>query len=344
MTFRLGVIGCGLKATDYATTWVRVPDAPSIVAVTDTQAASVARYTGVITAAGLAAPRIYGNAAVLLAAEVPGLDAIYVSTPHAHHAPYALAALEAGLHVLLEKPMALDAVEAARLNDAALQAGKAVVVAYQAALSPLLARIAARAAAGEFGALLSLSGQVWEDWQTRYVGGWKQVPALSGGGFIFDTGSHLLNAVVTLTGQGFAQVSALLENRGRDYELVGSVLGRLTGGAPVTLSFCGDTIPGCESSLTLYFSGAIVTVDIWGKWAEVRMQGGIDREEAGEDTGAVITAFMQTCAGMRENPSPPQRSLHLAELWDSIKLSAGQGAAAILLATRPSNIIKGPLS
>ena len=50
----------------------------------------------------------------------PGVDAVYVATPHHHHFPCGLAAIEAGKHVLIEKPLALNAAEARALPDAAL--------------------------------------------------------------------------------------------------------------------------------------------------------------------------------------------------------------------------------
>ena len=49
----------------------------------------------------------------------PEVDVVYVATPHSHHFPVALAAVEAGKHVLVEKPLALNAVEGEKLREAA---------------------------------------------------------------------------------------------------------------------------------------------------------------------------------------------------------------------------------
>ncbi len=338
MTLSLGVIGCGLKAADYAADWMTLSDPPRVVAITDPSAAAMERYEGIVAAAGRPAPARAADAEALLDAHAGALDAVYVSTPHAFHAPIAILAVRRGLDVLLEKPMAMTASEARALLAARDQTGATVVVAYQAALSPLLARTRARIAAGEFGALRAVTGEVWENWDRRYAGGWKQVPALSGGGFLFDTGSHLMNAAVQMTGQGMAEVAAQIDHLGHAVDLVGTAMGRLADGTPVSLTFCGATAPGCESALTLFLERAIVRLDVWGGWVEVRTAEGTQREaanaEAGEDRGSVLETFRAARAG-GSNPSAPERSLHLAELWDAMRDSAARGSARVTLATRP---------
>ena len=60
----------------------------------------------------------------------PGIDAVYVATPHHHHFPCATMAIEAGKYVLVEKPLALNAAEAKKLADAALDKGVFSMEAY----------------------------------------------------------------------------------------------------------------------------------------------------------------------------------------------------------------------
>jgi predicted dehydrogenase len=333
MTFKLGVIGCGLKASGYAGSWIKSGIDLSFEAIMDNTQSSVDRFAGIVRAGG-GNPRLYDDAEKMLAAEAGGLDAVYISTPHALHFPYALMALEHGLDVLLEKPMSLSSDEAKALIAARDKAGKTIVVAYQASLSPLLASLRARDAAGEFGALLTVTGEVWENWQVRYAGNWKQIPALSGGGFMFDTGAHLLNAPVKVTGRSYERAAAQLQNRGQDYELIGSVMGLMSGGVPFTMVFCGDTTQGCASSVTYYYEKAMVKADIWGKWIEVHQNGNVTRQEVGEDMPYVLKAFIDTCQGRMANPSTAETSLHLAEFWECINRSSAEGAVPLALATR----------
>lgn len=334
MTLRLGIIGCGLKAASYARSWLAGGTPPEIVAITDTSAASVARYAAIVAQSGAPQPRVHPDADALLGAEAGRIDAVYISTPHVFHQAYAKAALKAGVDVLLEKPMALSADEARDILAARDASGAKVVVAYQSSLSPLIAGFRDRSRAGEFGELLAVTGEVWEHWETRYAGNWKQRPELSGGGFVCDTGSHLLNAVMQATGRGYTRVSGALRSLGRPYELVGGILAEIDGGVPVTLAFCGNTTKGCESVLSLFFERAILRLDVWGKWAELRQGATVTREAGGEPNDAVLDIFTAVTRGA-PNPSTPEQSLHLAELWDLIKQSSADGSIPLPLTTRP---------
>ena len=82
--------------------------------------------------------------------------------------------------------------ELIRLRD---QSGATLVVAYQGSLSPLVDKAAAMIRSNELGELRSIQGLVWQNWKERYAGHWKQKVEISGGGFLIDTGVHLLNAL-----------------------------------------------------------------------------------------------------------------------------------------------------
>ena len=121
------------------------------------------------------------------------LDAVMIVTPHAFHFAQATAALEAGLDVLLEKPMVMDAIEAVELIRTRDRTGRLLVVGFQGSLSPHVRAAAAMLRAGELGAILNMNALVWQDWHYWSQGTWRENPVLSGGGFMFDTGAHMLN-------------------------------------------------------------------------------------------------------------------------------------------------------
>jgi predicted dehydrogenase len=89
------------------------------------------------------------------------LDAIYLSTPHSLHADHGIAVVESGLDPLIEKPMVTTVAEAERLISARDQSRSTVAVAFQGALSPLIADTRRRAQAGEFGELVSVAATIW---------------------------------------------------------------------------------------------------------------------------------------------------------------------------------------
>src|SRR3982074_2114580 len=102
---RFGIVGAGLKAAEYARGWTGMPDveiAPS----------SRNRLSDIGAAAGRPRPAEYASDKAMLEAEASRLDAVYVSTPHVFHAAHALAVIDAGLDLLLEKPLVTTVAEA----------------------------------------------------------------------------------------------------------------------------------------------------------------------------------------------------------------------------------------
>ena len=89
--------------------------------------------------------------------------------------------------------MVLSVAEAEALIRTRDETGRLLVVAFNGTLSPYLREAQARIRRGELGELRSISATVWQHWDRRTGGTWRQVPAVSGGGFLFDTGAHMLN-------------------------------------------------------------------------------------------------------------------------------------------------------
>src|SRR6478736_8203465 len=211
---RLGLIGTGQMAAHYAHSWVSMPEV-AFVALSDVNAVSRRNFVDICRRAGRPEPREFDDFKSMLISCKDELDAVYVCTPHSLHAEQGIAVLESGLDLLIEKPMVTSVAEAERLISARNRSGSTVAVAYQGALSPLIGDTRQRVQAGEFGELLSVAGTIWENWSSKYDGHWKQRSALSGGGFMFDTGAHMMNTVCLLADSDFERVSALMNCRDR---------------------------------------------------------------------------------------------------------------------------------
>jgi predicted dehydrogenase len=323
MVLRLGVIGAGLKAADYARGWAAMPDV-RIVAAAEVSPASLERFAKVCEDAGAVRPRGFADAQDMLAAMQGEMDAVYVSTPHVFHGANALAVVEAGYDLLLEKPMVTTQAEALALAEAEQRTQRTIVIAFQGGLSPLIHDTRDRGRRGEFGDLVSVNASIWEGWADSYAGQWKQDPAISGGGFMFDTGAHMMNTVCVLADSEFERLSAFANNRGLRVDLATAVAARLSNGALVTFNAAGEGPPGCASAITFFYSKAIVRIDAWGKWREIA---GV-REE-GEVRDTPIQTFMAVRDGRLPNPSTVANGLRFAKLWDAIKLSASQDGNAV---------------
>lgn len=263
--------------------------------------------------------------AAMLDAHAADLDAVFIITPHNLHHDQAKLCLEAGLDVLLEKPMVMNAAEARSLIQARDRSGKELVVAFQGGLSPQINHAAALIASGELGELLTVTGMLWQGWKSATAGSWRQIPEMAGGGFLFDSGAHMLNSVCTLVGEDFATVAAWTDNRGSAVDINGVVMGRLQSGALVTINGCGDCIPGLENEIFITLTEGVIRTGMYGERLFVRRQG--ESEAAAADLPKMRGAweqFTQVRAGAIENPCPPEVGLRMAKLWDAIVASAAQ--------------------
>jgi predicted dehydrogenase len=205
-------------------------------------------------------------------------------------------------------------------------------VAYQGSLTPQVREASRLLRSGELGTILNISAVVWQDWATLTQGSWRQQPDLSGGGFLFDTGAHMLNTVADLAGEDFTQVAAWLEDDGRPVDVRAVVIGRLASGALVTMNACGSAIPSCHSDIRVFTTGAIVRTGIWGESLEIQRAGASRlRKVPAIAPLPVWEQFLNVRAGRIPNPSPPEVGLRMARLWDAIRESAGQGGRVVSL-------------
>jgi predicted dehydrogenase len=330
MVLRLGVIGAGLKAADYAKGWVAMEDV-NIVATAEVSEVSRKRFGDTCEAVGAPRPAEYPDAASMLAALQGKMDAVYVSTPHVFHGANALSVIEAGYDLLLEKPMVTTVDEALALVEAEKRTGRTVVIAFQGGLSPLVHDTRKRARRGEFGELVSVNASIWEGWKNNYAGQWKQNPEISGGGFMFDTGAHMMNTVCVLADAEFERLSAFATNRGIRVDLATAVAARLTNGALVTFNAAGEGPPGCASAITFFYSKAIVRIDAWGAWREVAIDGVSEGRQENEIRDTPMQTFQAVRDGRLANPSTVANGLRFARLWDAIKLSASRDGEPVAI-------------
>ena len=139
-------------------------------------------------------------------------DVAVISTPNRTHAPLALAALEAGLHVVVDKPLAPTAAEARRLVEIARERGRVLTV-YQNrrwdADFLTLRRLLDEGALGDVHRFESR----FERWRPELKPGWRQQPdRADAGGVLFDLGAHLIDQALVLFGRP-VEVYAELDRR-----------------------------------------------------------------------------------------------------------------------------------
>lgn len=322
----LGVIGCGGIATQQVAQWVKSGKV-QVVAGVEPDADQFGRFSEALGSNPQNAPTVDA----LLENFGADIDAVYIATPHAYHAEQAIASLRAGLNVLLEKPMAFRLSEAEAIQVAERESGKVLVVSFNGSLSPKLRATTAALAAGEFGRILAISGIVSENWASLYDQHWKQKPDISGGGFLLDSGSHAINAIIDVAGCGIETISAQFSGTKPSVEITAAISGKMQNGALLTLTACGNTVPPCLGELTLFCENAILRVDPWGNRPTL-----VRKENSANETEIpfgkarqLIDLFQDVCAGRLENPSPVDRNVEFARLWAAARMSAEMDGKSI---------------
>jgi predicted dehydrogenase len=223
----------------------------------------------------------------------------------------------------------MSAEGATALIETRDRTGRLLVVAFQGSLSPQIREASRLLRSGELGHILNVNALAWQDWATLTDGTWRQIPEMSGGGFLFDTGAHMLNTVADLAGEEFAQVAAWMEDEGRPVDIRAVVMGRLASGALVTMNACGSAIPSCHSDIRVFTSKAILRTGIWGERLELQRSG---RGHLRKVRSVLPIPLWQQSLNVRgggENPSPPEVGLRMARLWDAIRTSAANGGAVV---------------
>ena len=123
----------------------------------------------------------------------PAVDAVIVATLNSALAPIALAAVNAGKHVLVEKPGALNAAQLITIQTAAAAKNVRVRVGYNHRYHPALQKARALIDQGALGPLMFMRGRYGHGGRKGYDREWRADPALSGGGELIDQGVHLID-------------------------------------------------------------------------------------------------------------------------------------------------------
>jgi len=127
------------------------------------------------------------------AVEAGDIDAVVVATPHAELSAIATACLDAGKHVLVEKPGGRNLAEVSAVTEAADAAGRVAKVGYNHRFHPAVLKAREIVDRGELGQLMFMRGRYGHGGRPGYEREWRFERSISGGGELIDQGSHLID-------------------------------------------------------------------------------------------------------------------------------------------------------
>lgn len=320
---KVAILGCGGMAGAHAQR-LRERDEVQVVALCDvneeiTQNFWNQRFEGVEPKAVF-----YTDAAKMYVEAKP--DAVIIVTPHTQHFAQAKQALEAGCHVLLEKPMVTDSKDAYALEKVVEASGKVFVVGYNTPCKPTLHYIRDVINSGELGNLEVVNGWMSQDWKDSQVGKWRQEPALSGGGMLYDSGAHILNSLIWTVGQPVDSVQAFVDNSGIAVDINGIINVRFANGVFASISIDGNcTYNG--AGMNYLFKNGRIEFDGWsGTWLRAWKGNEELTDLPTADNSYTSTGnFIDSILGRATPAAGAHNGVLQSELMDAIYQSADSG-------------------
>ena len=252
---RFGLIGCGRVAPRHAQSIAELPGA-RLTAVADIRESRASRFAGEYQAA------LYTDYRRLL--DRTDVDVVNVCVPSGLHAQVAVDALEAGKHVIVEKPIALAMADADRMIAAARAADRKLCVVLQNRYNPPMQDLKRMVESGRLGRLLLGNATVrWYRPQEYYEDGWHGTWAMDGGA-LMNQSIHHIDALQWLLGrpESVFAYSATLGHR-MEAEDIGVA----------TIRFRGGPLGLVEGSTVTYPENLEGSVAIFGERGSLKVGG-----------------------------------------------------------------------
>jgi predicted dehydrogenase len=216
---------------------------------------------------GLDPSRSYGSFAEMAKAEAKrpdGIEAVAIVTPNHMHYPAAKAFLEAGIHVICDKPVTSTSADAKKLAALVKKSGKLFVLTHNYTGYPMVRQAREMVEKGVLGKIRLVHAEYPQDWLTESIektgqkqAAWRVDPKQSGGGgSIGDIGTHAYNLGCFISGQALDSLAADLDSfgPGRALDDNAHIMLRYKGGAKGMI-WCSQVAPGHENGLKVRVYG-----------------------------------------------------------------------------------------
>ncbi len=260
----LALIGCGNMAHWHAQQLQKI-DRCKIVAVVD----PIADHTKKFKDQYFHDAAQYDSIENLLSIRPKNLDAVILVTPHTLHYPQAKLALENNLHVLVEKPMVTSSAHAYDLAALVKKHTKKLAITFQSPYTNEFQYLARERDAGRLGKVQLISGWLSQNWMKWTRGSWRQDEKLSGGGMMYDSGAHLLNAFMWLMNEPVVEVACMYNKVDAPIDINGVAIIRFASGAIGSIAI-GGNCPAFRSEIHIQTDRYLIITDQYGGKLELK--------------------------------------------------------------------------
>ncbi len=256
------------------------------------------------------------------------LDGVVILSPHTVHYSQINDALESGIHVLTEKPMVCTIQHAKALIRKAEKCGRVLMISYQRHYDPMFRYMRSQIGKGAIGEVQFVQAVLCQEWLRLTRNTWRQVPSLSGGGQLNDSGSHLVDILMWVTAMKVREVSALQMNFDTDVDINAALTLRFENGAIGNLSIIGNapawyedhTIVGSKGAFYLRQGIGLTQQDARGRCVSVK---------APKYAGNPDSNFVEAIQGKAQPETPAVCGLRVIEVTEAAWKSAAKGGRPV---------------
>lgn len=324
-TLRVAFVGCGNIMNKHARHAAENPEV-EIVGLCDVSQASMDALIARSLAHMASPPPQFTDPARMYAATKP--DAVVIASPHTMHHAHACQALDAGCHILMEKPMVTDLKDAMDLDERVRKAGKVFCIAYNTPCSAELYTLREMIRHNELGKLKVVSLYLSQNWYRLTKGKWRQDPALSGGGQMYDSGAHLFCSLVWTVESDVDEVYAHIDKLDTAVDINGTATIRFANGVMGSVAVTGQGPMGSHG--TWIFEEGRVDLDPWsaGFMEVYGLEGRIKYPQMRGTDDKPFGNFISAILGRDEPRTAPINGVQQSQLMDAIYRSADTGQPA----------------
>lgn len=326
---RTAIIGTGGWGTHIAEQFHENPDA-EVVALTDIIAENRERAGAALD---VALEHQYADHEVMLDNEE--IDAVQITSPHDLHYEHTLAAFERGLHVFCEKPFTPGTDRARDLARRAKASEQVMMVGYQRHVSPAYIETREAIRNGDIEPEL-VTAELAQDWIQSVAGTWRVDPDLSGGGQLYDSGNHLLDAIIWMLDDTPTHVTAEMEYVDDDgrVDIQAALTVRFAKGTIASIAVSGDS-PDVYERITVRGSGgrAILEGTGWGsRNVSITDAEGAELISVVGDLSSYekVDAFIQSVQHDETPPATAENAFHATALTEAAYESARNGRSILV--------------
>ena len=304
---RIAILGCGVIGDVHARAIAELPELCELVALCDVNPARAEEYAKKYNV------KAYSDYAEMLRDKE--IDAVTICTPSGMHADQAIAAIEAGKHVLCEKPMALTTADALRIREAEAKSDKKLSVIFQMRYTKDIQYLKKVIEEGKLGQLTfcDLYMKYWRDESYFKASPWRGTFAMDGGGALMNQGIHGVDIMHYLCGAPkllTAKVKTLVHNIETEDTAIAAV--EYPSGALGVIEASTSSNPGFDRRIEINGTrGYAVIIDA-------------HLEKLFIDGEFIIDTKIETGAGTKSDPTKMSHDKHTLQIKNFVRSINGE--------------------